>query len=103
MLFKYSTIYNLELWNELDWYSKEITDCKHVNFHGKAIQRINEFRILQVEMPVLLLQHADDMVTVCAALVNLKNPCLNDKGKLMTYVLLWLSLYLINQKTSQMF
>uniref|UniRef100_A0A8C6UUF1 DDE Tnp4 domain-containing protein n=1 Tax=Neogobius melanostomus TaxID=47308 RepID=A0A8C6UUF1_9GOBI len=37
----------------------------------RAIERIKNFRILQPTMQISLVRHADDIVTVCAALTNL--------------------------------
>lgn len=40
----------------------------------RAIKQIKEFRIIKNELPVLLLPVIDDIVTVCASLVNLLDP-----------------------------
>ena len=40
----------------------------------QVIRRMKCFRILSQEMPVNLLGHVDDIVVICAALTNLKNP-----------------------------
>lgn len=40
----------------------------------QVIRRLKTFRILQTELPISLLPCVDDIVTVCAALTNLKNP-----------------------------
>ena len=37
----------------------------------RAIERIKRFRILKNSLPISLLQHVDNMLTVCAALTNL--------------------------------
>ena len=37
-------------------------------------KRMKEFRIIKNELPVLLLPVIDDIVTVCASLVNLLDP-----------------------------
>lgn len=39
-----------------------------------AIRRLKEYQILKNELPVSLLPVADDLITICAALTNLKNP-----------------------------
>lgn len=39
-----------------------------------AIRRLKEYQILKNELPISLLPVADDLITVCAALTNLKNP-----------------------------
>lgn len=39
-----------------------------------AIRRLKEYQILKNELPVSLLPVADDLITICAAFTNLKNP-----------------------------
>lgn len=39
-----------------------------------AIRRLKEYQILKHELPISLLPVADNLITVCAALSNLKNP-----------------------------
>lgn len=39
-----------------------------------AIRRLKEYQILKNELPVSLLPVADSIITICAALTNLKNP-----------------------------
>ena len=39
-----------------------------------AIRRLKEYQILKHELPISLLPVADDIITVCAALANLKHP-----------------------------
>ena len=41
-------------------------------FVEKAIRRIKEYRILKMQLPILLLPLCDDIVTICAAFTNLK-------------------------------
>eukprot|EP00794_Sanderia_malayensis_P002805 gene2805-biopygen2313 len=45
-------------------------------FVEKAIRRMKEYNILKNELPIILLPICDDIVTVCAALTNLKKPLL---------------------------
>ena len=40
-------------------------------FVEQAIRRLKTFKILKHEMPILLLDKFDDIVTICAALCNL--------------------------------
>lgn len=40
----------------------------------QVIRRLKTFRILKYEVPLTLVGHIDDIVTVCAALCNLKEP-----------------------------
>ena len=40
----------------------------------QVIRRVKTFRILVNEIPISLISHMDDIVTVCCALSNLKNP-----------------------------
>ena len=53
--------------------------CKIANvriFVEKAIRRIKEYRLLKIELPILQLPLVDEIVTICAAFTNLKNPLL---------------------------
>ena len=53
--------------------------CKIANvriFVEKAIRRIKEYRLLKLELPILQLPLVDEIVTICAAFTNLKNPLL---------------------------
>ncbi len=45
-------------------------------FVEKAIRRMKEYAILKTELPLLLLPICDDIVTICAAMTNLKAPLL---------------------------
>ena len=40
-------------------------------FVEQAIRLLKKFKILKYEMPILLLNKFDDIVTICAALCNL--------------------------------
>jgi hypothetical protein len=40
----------------------------------QVIRQIKTFRILQTELPITLVPCVDDIVTVCAALSNLRKP-----------------------------
>ena len=44
----------------------------------QAIKRMKDYRFLSTEVPILLLPHIDNIVTVCAALTNLKPPLCTD-------------------------
>ena len=44
----------------------------------QAIKRMKDYRFLSTEVPILLLPHIDYIVTVCAALTNLKPPLCTD-------------------------
>jgi len=44
----------------------------------QVIRNIKGFKILCNEIPITLLPIMDDVVTICGALVNLKNPILID-------------------------
>ena len=45
-------------------------------FVEKAIRRITEYRLLKLELPILQLPLVDEIVTICSAFTNLKNPLL---------------------------
>ena len=45
-------------------------------FVEKAIRRIKEYRILKTDVPIIVLPQIDDILTVCAAFTNLKDPLL---------------------------
>ncbi|XP_019626645.1 PREDICTED: uncharacterized protein LOC109471736 [Branchiostoma belcheri] len=40
----------------------------------RAIQRVKTFRILKNELPISMIPHADELVTICAAICNLMPP-----------------------------
>ena len=54
---------------------EDVTKTKEVAnlriFVEQAIRRLKTFKILKYEMPILLLNKFDDIVTICAALWNL--------------------------------
>ena len=53
--------------------------CTIANVHifvEKAIRRIKEYKLLKIELPILQLPLVDEIVTICAAFTNLKNPLL---------------------------
>ena len=58
--------------------SKEVKETSRIAnvriYVEQAIKGMKEFRIIKNELPVLLLPVIDDIVTVCASLVNLLNP-----------------------------
>ena len=58
--------------------SKEVKETSRIAnvriYVEQAIKRMKEFRIIKNELPVLLLPVIDDIVTVCASLVNLLDP-----------------------------
>ena len=58
--------------------SKEVKETSRIAnvriYVEQAIKQMKEFRIIKNELPVLLLPVIDDIVTVCASLVNLLDP-----------------------------
>jgi len=40
----------------------------------QVIRRLKTFAILKSELPITLISHIDDILIVCAALTNLKEP-----------------------------
>ncbi|XP_065067713.1 uncharacterized protein LOC135693229 [Rhopilema esculentum] len=57
-------------------------DIANLRIHvERAINRMKTFRILRSNLPITMLQHADDIIFTCAALCNLKRPLINWKTK----------------------
>ena len=58
--------------------SKEVEETSRIAYVRiyveHAIKQMKEFRIIKNELPILLLPVIDDIVTVCASLVNLLDP-----------------------------
>ena len=52
--------------------TKEIANLRI--FVEQAIRRLKCFRLIKNELPITLVQHADDIITVCGALCNLMPP-----------------------------
>ena len=44
----------------------------------QVIRRLKTFRILTTEMPISIIGQVDDMLTICGALCNFKEPIYND-------------------------
>ena len=50
--------------------TKEMANLRiHVK---REINRIKDYRILKLTLPITMMQHADEIVLVCAALCNIK-------------------------------
>ena len=68
------------------WQEGTLSDDKHKNVQKtkeianhrilieQVIRRLKTFRILAIELPISLIGHVDEMISVCAALSNLKEP-----------------------------
>ena len=56
--------------------TKEVANLRiHVE---RAINRLNEFKILKNIVPINMLPHADSIVKTCAALCNLQSHLINE-------------------------
>ena len=54
---------------------KETNQIPNVRIYAEqAIKRMKDYRILKTELPLLLLPICDEIIRVCAALCNLKEP-----------------------------
>ena len=50
--------------------TKEIANLRiHVE---RKINKIKDYRILELTLPITMMQHADEIVLICAALCNIK-------------------------------
>ena len=57
--------------------AKEIANLRiHVE---RAINRIRNYRILKVTLPITMMQHFDKIILVCTALFNIKNVLIETK------------------------